>query len=131
MRTDEIARVCHEVSRAYCRSLGDESQVSWEQAPRWQRDSVIAGVEAILATPDLTPEQSHESWLAQKVRDGWVYGPVKDVEAKTHPCCVPYAQLPAEQRAKDYIFGGVVRALIAHRPIPAAAWYPPDEGGSW
>ena len=70
-----------------------------------------------LANPDATPEQSHESWLEQKIADGWVYGAVKDPDAKTHPCCVPYEELPVEQKAKDYLFRAVVHAL---KDIPDA-----------
>ncbi len=106
-----IASVAHAINAAYCASLGDDSQVVWEDAPEWQRASAIAGVEMHLANPDATPEQSHESWLAQKLAQGWTYGEVKDVEAKTHPCCRPYAELPPEQKSKDYLFRAVVHAL--------------------
>ncbi len=106
-----IASVAHAINAAYCASLGDDSQVAWEDAPEWQRASAIAGVEMHLANPDASPEQSHESWLAQKLADGWVYGEVKDAEAKTHHCCRPYAELPAEQKSKDYLFRAVVHAL--------------------
>lgn len=112
MTAEQIARVCHEVNRAYCASLGDASQVAWEAAPDWQKASAVAGVQMILNDPATTPEQSHESWLAQKTADGWTYGPVKDAEKKEHPCFVPYHELPESQRAKDYLFGAVVRALI-------------------
>ena len=112
-----IARVAHLINAAYCASLGDTSQTSWEDAPEWQRESAVNGVNMHLTNPDATPEQSHESWLAQKVEAGWVYGEVKDADAKTHPCCVPYAELPAEQKAKDYLFRGVVHAL---KDIPDA-----------
>lgn len=57
------------------------------------------------------PEASHISWMNQKVEEGWVYGPVKDPEAKQHPCMVPFDQLPREQQAKDYIFRAVVHSL--------------------
>lgn len=108
---ETIARVAHEVNRAYCDAIGDHSQVAWEDAPDWQRDSAIAGVKYHLTTTGATPEQSHESWLAQKRADGWRYGQVKDVDAKTHPAFLPYAALPLEQRVKDYLFGAVVEAL--------------------
>ena len=39
MEMDSIARVCHEVNRAYCQALGDDSQPTWEEAPEWQRAS--------------------------------------------------------------------------------------------
>lgn len=111
MKALEIARVCHEVNRAYCESLGDNTQPTWEKAPEWQIQAALAGVEMHIANPDATPEQSHESWLQAKLADGWTYGEVKDVIEKKHPCCVPYDQLPPEQKAKDYLFRAVVHAL--------------------
>lgn len=111
MNRSDIARVCHEVNRAYCAAIGDSSQVAWENAPQWQRDSAIKGVEFTIATPNAEPHDSHNSWLAEKERDGWKFGPVKDVDAKTHPCFVPYDQLPVDQRTKDYLFQAVVKAL--------------------
>lgn len=104
--TTKIAEICHEVNRAYCHSIGDTSQPSWENAPQWQKDSAIVGVKFHLEN-QTTPEQSHESWLQQKIEDGWVYGDVKDPDKKTHPCIVPYHQLPPEQRSKDYLFKAV------------------------
>jgi hypothetical protein len=117
MNVATIARIAHEVNRAYCASIGDHSQPAWEDAPEWQRNSAVAGVTAHLAN-DLTPEQSHESWLAVKMVDGWKYGPAKDAEKKEHPCFCPYADLPAEQRAKDYLFRGVVHAFKPIEPLP-------------
>src|SRR5215217_8043745 len=105
-----IARLCHEANRAYCLALGDTSQLPWDEAQPWQRDSAVKGVEFILGNPEASPAASHESWLEEKRATGWKYGPVKDTEAKTHPCFVPYDELPIEQRAKDYIFGAIVRA---------------------
>lgn len=106
-----IAQVAHEINRAYCASLGDESQKPWPEADEWQKQSALKGVEMHLANPAATPEQSHESWLAEKTAQGWTYGEVKNVEAKQHPCMLPYAQLPQEQRSKDFLFRAVVHAL--------------------
>lgn len=115
MNMDQIARVCHEVNRAYCQALGDMSQPAWEDAPAWQRESARMGVDLHLMG-DFGPEASHISWMKQKVEDGWVYGPVKDAEAKTHPCIVPFDMLPREQQAKDFIFRAVVHALRPSAP---------------
>jgi len=47
----DIAIVCYEANRAYCKSLGDHSQPHWSDAPKWQQDSAIKGVEFCLANP--------------------------------------------------------------------------------
>lgn len=109
--TLSIAAVCHEVNRAYCQSLGDYSQPAWDDAPEWQKASAIAGVQLHLGNPDAGPAASHESWMAQKLADGWKYGAYKDPENKLHPCIVPFDELPREQQAKDFIFRGVVHAI--------------------
>ncbi len=107
----EVAQVCHEVNRAYCASLGDTSHLPWPEAPEWQKKSAIEGVRLHLKNEATTPEESHASWLAAKVADGWVFGLVKDPEKKEHPCMVPYEKLPQEQRTKDYLFKGVMSAI--------------------
>jgi hypothetical protein len=71
----------------------------------------VNGVNYLLDNPKATPENSHENWLKFKRNDGWVYGPVKDSVAKTHPCMVPYAELPTAQKAKDAIYHAIVRTL--------------------
>ncbi|MGY8830117.1 MAG: RyR domain-containing protein [Pseudomonadales bacterium] len=120
MNRESIAKVAHQINLAYCLSLGDSSVPLWDEATEEHRNSLLFGVDMHLANPDATPEQSHESWLAQRVADGWVYGEVKDAEAKTHPCCLPYAELPPEQKAKDYLFRAVVHAL-RDEPDPVVA----------
>ena len=110
MNHEQIARVAHEVNRAYCQSLGDMSQPTWEDAPEWQRSSARMGVD-LHTMGNFGPEASHISWAKQKIEEGWVYGPEKNPEAKTHPCIVPFDQLPREQQAKDFIFRAIVHAL--------------------
>ena len=108
---ERCAEAAYEMNRIYCESLGDVSFCSWASAPEWQRRTCINGVSGALAGN--TPEQSHESWLAEKVETGWVYGPVKDPVAKTHPAMVPYAELPPAQRVKDTLYLATVRAMAA------------------
>ena len=111
MTVEQIARICHDANRALCASVGDFSQTSWDEAPDWQRESAVEGVQFHLAHPDASASASHDRWLTEKVETGWVYGEVKDAVAKTHPCIVPFEQLPPEQQAKDHLFRGIVHAL--------------------
>ena len=112
MKDEDIAKVAHGVNKAYCESLGDMSQPSWENAPDWQKDSAINGVKFHRTNPDASPEHSHEEWLKEKRETGWTWGPEKNPETKEHPCCVDYHKLPVVQKAKDYIFRAIVHELM-------------------
>jgi len=114
MTPEQIAKVCHEANRALCEAHGDFSQLPWDDAPSWQKLSCDAGVQFHLANPDAGPSASHDAWLDHKVADGWTYGTEKDPEKKTHPCIVPFGDLPPEQQAKDVLFRSIVHAL---RPL--------------
>lgn len=108
----KAAITAHHANQGYCLATGDTSQLHWNTAPEWQRQSAIQGARAILRGEITGPEGSHESWSAAKVADGWTFGPVKDERRKTHPCLVPFAQLPAEQQQKDVVFFAVVSAFL-------------------
>lgn len=110
----EIAEVCHEANRVLQRQQRD-SRIAvsppWHATDPETQASAVQGVEAHLADPDLTPEQSHENWCDFKYAHGWSFGPVKDEARKEHPLLVPYSELPAEQQVKDALFSAIVRAL--------------------
>lgn len=111
-RIERIARVCHEANRAHCLAIGEDPETvypGWDNCPEEIRDSARMGVRRALA--GATPEQLHQSWVEHKRNSGWKFGPVKDLELRTHPCLVSYDRLPALQRQKDALFAGVVDAL--------------------
>jgi hypothetical protein len=111
MNTTDIARVCHAANREYCRLIGETPQPPWDEAPPWMRFSSFSGVEFRLANPEAPESAQHEQWMAEKINAWWRYGPIKDAEAKTHPCLVPYNELSEEQRCKDRLFIAIVNAL--------------------
>lgn len=111
MTPEQIAVVCHEANRAYCATIGDLSQKPYGEAEAWQRDSAVKGVCFALANPQSPLSAQHENWLKDKLADGWTYGPIKNAELKEHPCCVPYEELPEEQKKKDALFRAIVFAL--------------------
>ena len=43
----------------------------------------------------------HEVWSAQRIADGWTFGPVRDDQNKKHPCLVPYEELPESEKEYD------------------------------
>ncbi len=50
---------------------------------------------------ELLARNTHEVWSQGRIRDGWTYGEKRDDTAKTHPCLVPYDQLPESEKEYD------------------------------
>lgn len=83
----------------------------WSDAEDWMRASSIESVEFVLQNPDAGQGAQHEQWMEQKKRDGWVWGEIKDVDAKTHPMLVLFEELPEDERTKDAILIALAKAL--------------------
>ena len=43
----------------------------------------------------------HEVWAETRISQGWVYGEQRNDELKTHPCLIPYEELPEEEKEYD------------------------------
>ena len=109
---EDIARIVHDASRGLQIVQGDPwPSAPWDEAEPYQVQQVTAGVAEALRDPGITPERSHDLWADRMRADGWRNGPAKDPELRTHPCLLPWADLPASQRMKDRLFLSVVRAL--------------------
>jgi hypothetical protein len=114
MTHEQIAKIAHEVNRVWCAYVGDTSQPPWSDAPEWQKASAINGVAYHRVNPDAGDEGSHVSWMNEKLASGWVYGPEKNPNASppTHPCLVPFKDLPRDQQFKDRLFRTIVHAAL-------------------
>lgn len=110
-REEQIAEICHEVNKAICEAAGDSSQLSWSAAPEWQKASAVKGVRFVLENPETPDSFLHDAWSADKISEGWKYGEIKDPYKKTHPCLIPFKELPFEQRVKDAAFKSVVLSV--------------------
>jgi hypothetical protein len=110
-KVTSIAIACHEANKAWCETNGDNSQKSWDESEQWQRDSAIKGVQFRLDNPDAPASAQHDAWMADKIAAGWAWGEIKNADHKTHPCIVPYDQLPEADRIKDKLFQIIVDAL--------------------
>ena len=110
LTNETLARIAHEANRALCVAIGDPAPRPWGVLPLREKQCVIDGVAFVRANPNASPADSHENWVRFKMADGWKLGPKKDAIRKTHPCLVPYDQLPEHQRFKDHLFTAIVRA---------------------
>ena len=107
----KIAKVCHQANKAFCEANGDDTQKDWIEAEDWQTDSAIKGVAFRINNPNSGHDAQHNSWMQEKIEQGWIYGDTKDSVAKTHPCIVSFNALPKFQQQKDALFCAIVDSL--------------------
>ena len=48
-------------------------------------------------------EQVHITWMNQRIKEGWSYGPGRDDEKKQTPCIIPFQNLPEIEKEYDRI----------------------------
>lgn len=63
-----------------------------------------SGVELPKELEQLVEEMSknvHEVWSEARIQQGWTYGEQRNDELKTHPCLVPYEELPESEKEYD------------------------------
>lgn len=112
MKTEEIARVCHEANRAVTFIIKDvPMQPPWDEEDTLVKATTINGVEFLLKNPDAPPGASHNQWMERKLADGWTWGAVKNMEAREHPALVHFDELPEDVKRKDVLFCSIVKAL--------------------
>lgn len=125
----DVARVCHEANRAYCKALGDHSQEEWQAASDSLRESVIAGVKFFKANPGVSDGEIHEAWQkrsSSRVRDPLLLemesnGRLCKVPgAKEQPDMRPFAELPFEERLKYCLFRVICGVLVRDDCSPGA-----------
>ncbi len=86
------------------------------------------------SSPNLLPEElallmeklsenAHEVWSASRISQGWVWGPERNDDAKTHPCLIPYDDLDESEKVHDRnAVAGALLAILHHgwKLIPPA-----------
>ena len=55
----------------------------------------------------------HDVWAETRIKQGWKYGERRNDELKTHPCLVPYEELPEEEKEYDSIISiGTLKLIM-------------------
>jgi hypothetical protein len=62
---------------------------------------------------ELLSIMEHDRWCKDRIADGWVYAPVKDVEKKHQPDLVPWEKLTEDVKDKDREAVGLIPAVLA------------------
>lgn len=57
-------------------------------------------------------KNTHEVWAAQRIADGWRYGPERNDKKKEHPCLISYDELPESEKQYDRATAGETLKVV-------------------
>lgn len=133
---DVVARAYHEL---YQRSSpdGEVGGTPWDELSDADRAANRASAEAVLdhaadmgydvvrvegpVVPEPIPDdvveaasiREHDRWAEFKRSQGWVHGPERDADRRTHPDLVPWEDLDEPTREKDRVRMRLIPELLA------------------
>lgn len=82
------------------RSIADKlNLMGWEMRPKGSIGKVVNQIQGDLLEKLAIFE--HEAWVAERLSNGWIYGPVRNADEKISPYLVPYDQLSEEVKDLD------------------------------
>lgn len=65
-----------------------------------QTDDIVLSTE-LNSLVEAMAKNVHDVWAESRISQGWTYGPERNDALKTHPCLVPYEDLPEVEKAYD------------------------------
>lgn len=110
---EKIAHVAYNAIFAWCIQTKQEMEYRWQDlSPDFQDHIkvVIARCFAEMKAP--TGKQLHERCYEDSLAAGWTYGEKMDRKKKKHPEVQPWEKLSPDQRMKDHIMSGIIRAFL-------------------
>lgn len=103
----EIAYLLHTITSVFDRPDGSVV-MTWAELPEEKKvlaqTAVLVIWMRLTAGEDLTPQEAHRIWMIGKLNNGWTHGKEFCDEKKTHPCIVPFEELPPIERLKDELW---------------------------
>lgn len=109
---EDIAHLCHEMSRTWCAIIGEEAMPPWMECDDLAHQGTIEGVEYVINYPASSLAQQHDVWRARRAGEGWHYGEEKNIAKKVSPNMIEFDKLPWAQQVKDRLFRHIVHAII-------------------
>lgn len=108
----QIAKTCHAVHLAYCKSIDYPTQPIWEELTTSHKNIIIDTVKQILIGEVTSVSQSHDNFVAKKLEQGWRFGENYSMEGKVNPRLCPFNQLSIENQTKEILFFNTVKSFM-------------------
>jgi len=125
VKAEYIAQNAYEKTQLCRKNRGDFQDLPWAYLEEWKRNDIINTVWFYLMYyPSQGAEECHNSWVADKFLDGWVYGYALLQDKRQHPNLVPFGQLPVEEQIKNLDITYNIITTIISNPPKALLWFP-------
>jgi hypothetical protein len=95
----------------------------WHEMQESDRQQHTLTARRFIEHPDLTPKETHETWVARRLADGWVVGDHCDAKTRVHNQLVAYEELSEDDQAGE---AAGVQAMRDALPHALANRLPPD-----
>lgn len=111
MKIQQIAQLCHESGRLFSKIIGAEAPPDWESLTPDEKAEIIALVDYRIENTNAPFSAQHAKWKDNKIAAGWKFGKIFNEDKKTHPCIIPYDELPINTRRADAIAVAIINAM--------------------
>jgi hypothetical protein len=96
------------------RATANEQTTSMDYTPQPVDTSGVVLPAPLLDLAEWLARNAHENWAAQRMADGWTYGPERDDRARQHPCLVAYEDLPEAEKEYDRLMAlETIKSIVA------------------
>ncbi|ETR71072.1 MAG: hypothetical protein OMM_08356 [Candidatus Magnetoglobus multicellularis str. Araruama] len=115
VKTEEIARVCHQTIKAYRETINDNKKYpEWKETSQDQKESAYDLVNFVVENiKTVNVKKIHDFRRERKKKTGWKIGEKKDYDLKTDPLLeTEYENLSSDDKRKSELFLNIVKALI-------------------
>jgi hypothetical protein len=107
---DDLARIAHEAIRSLSLAFG-EYYPSWADLGGETRVAFTLQVKRCFDHPEETVETIHQTWVEQRVRDGWKLAARFSQDRLTDPLLLPWRRLSERVQARYRLLQATVAAL--------------------
>ena len=112
----DLGRIMHAMRREIALTFPEENvsvPPAWDDpaCTEEMKASSERSALAMLVSPDLSAEEEHDRWWAERKAQGWTYGPIRDNAKKKHPSMKPFKELPLGEQLKDLARIAMVKEL--------------------
>jgi hypothetical protein len=105
LNLDEIAKICHNTHVRYCSNMNLKGMtLSWNDVQENHKNIIKDSLQKIINGEIKNPKESHNNFVKQKEKEGWVYGEDYSLEDKINPRLTDFENLSINDKVKEILF---------------------------